>query len=65
MTCKGCESRKGKIRRWLGITDILYGMGRNLTRYVDRRVLSVTEAGAELEKRIEALEAEVESLRLR
>ena len=58
MTCEGCERRKGIIRRWLGVDKLLQASNRMMARRIQRQYTEVLEAGAELEKRVKALEAE-------
>lgn len=55
MACKGCESRKGWIRRWLGVDQRI----DSLHKIVVRRDTALMEAGAKLEERVKALEAKV------
>ena len=63
MTCKGCENRKGKIRKWLGVESVLRLAVSAMRRYTDSRIRNVLDAGSELEKRVDALELEIRYLR--
>jgi len=54
MACKGCEKRKGWIRRWIGVDQRIDA----LHKIVVKRNIALMEAGAKLEERVKVLEDE-------
>lgn len=57
MSCKGCETRKGKIRKWLGIDAIMTKQGEYFTEFVYRQLKRRDDVILKLHLRIEKLEA--------